>query len=233
MAGGELASVNGTVVWDGVGTLRIRYDGTQPGLDPLTAQLRTRLGERILPVEALQSVETYGTGLRLVLRDGADPLLAVTGVDVLGDLYDFPGVDQGLAEQVALEIRRTLSRRDVPAAAARWLLAPPPAPDRIAGRDASLSVANGQLTFTYELRAGRRKKAYGNPWSVPLGTILDVEWRPDQGGLGGHGYLRIVTDRTPLDRPKPRHDPAAMVSARDTDVDVLFFAARLLTRIRP
>ncbi|MGZ0151147.1 DUF4429 domain-containing protein [Kribbella sp. WER1] len=231
MAGGELTSTNGTVVWDGVGTLRIRYDGTQPGLDPLTAALRTRLRERVLPVEALQSVEVYGAsaehpgGLRLTLRDGADPLLAVTGVEVLGDLYDFPGVDAAPAEQVAGEIRRTLARRDVPAAAARWLLAPPPAPDRITGRDTTLSVANGQLTFTYGLRAGRRKKANGNPWSVPLDTILEVEW--------GRGYLRVGTDRTPLDRPKPKHDPAAMVSARGADLDVLFFAARLLTRIRP
>ncbi|GAA1585232.1 MULTISPECIES: DUF4429 domain-containing protein [Kribbella] len=233
MTGGELASTSGTVVWDGVGTLRMRYDGTQPGLDPLTAALRTRLGERVLPVEALQSVEVGGNGLRLVLRDGADPLQEVGGVEVLGDLYDFPGVDPEQAERVAGEIRRTLARRDVPVAAARWLLAPPPAPDRISGRDAKLSVANGQLTFTYELRAGRRKKAYGNPWSVPLATILDVQWRPEQGGLGGRGYLRIGTDRTPLDRPKPKHDPAAMVSERDTDLDVLFFAARLLTRIRP
>ncbi|GAA1112218.1 hypothetical protein GCM10009630_06620 [Kribbella jejuensis] len=228
-----MTSTNGTVVWDGAGTLRIRYDGTPPGLDPLIGSLRTRLGERVLPVEALQSVEVYDAGLRLVLRDGADPLQAVSGVDVLGDLYDFPGVDPALAERIAGDIRHTLTRRDVPAAAARWLVAPPPAPDRIAGRDAALSVANGQLTFTYQLRAGRRKKANGNPWSVPLDTILEVEWHPHRGGLGGRGYLRISTDRTPLDRPKPKHDPAAMVSTRDADLDVLFFAARLLTRIRP
>ncbi|WP_427888977.1 DUF4429 domain-containing protein [Kribbella sp. GL6] len=233
MAGGELVSTNGTVVWDGVGTLRIRYDRTPTGLEPMAGSLFARLGERVLPVEALQSVEVAGDGLRFVLRDGADPLQAVSGVEVLGDLYDFPGADPALAEQVAGEIRRTLARRDVPAAAARWLVAPPPAPDRIGGRDATLSVANGQLTFTYERRAGRRKKAHGNPWSVRLDTILDVQWRPEQGGLGGRGYLRIGTGRTPLDRPKPRHDPAAMVSERGTDLDVLFFAARLLTRIRP
>ena len=233
MTGGELASANGMVVWDGIGTLRIRYDGTRAGLEPLSSSLRARLGERVLPVEALQSVEAYDGGFRLVLRDGADPLQAVTGVDILGDLYDFPGVDQARAEQIAAEIRRTLTRRDVPTAAARWLLAPPAAPDRLEGRDATLSVANGQLTFTYERGAGRRKKALGDPWSVPLDTILDVEWRPNQGRIGGRGFLRIGTDRTPLERPKPKHDPAAMVTRRDADVDALFFAARLLTRIRP
>jgi hypothetical protein len=233
VAGGELVSVNGTVVWDGTGTLRVRYDGTQAGLDPLTSSLRERLGERVLPVEALQSVEVREDGLRLVLREGADPLQSVTGSAVLTDPYDFPGVDHALAERIAGEIRRTLARRDVPAAASRWLLAPPPAPDRIEGRDATLSVANGQLTFTYERGAGRRKTALGNPWSVPLDTVLDVEWRPHQGRIGGRGFLRIGTGQTPLERPKPKHDPAAMLTRRDADVDALFFAARLLTRIRP
>jgi hypothetical protein len=234
VAGGELASANGTVVWDGVGTLRIRYDGTQAGADPLAGSLRARLGERVLPVEALQSVEVYDAGLRLTLRDGADPLLAVTGVDVLGDLYDFPGVDPALAEQVAGEIRRTLTRRDVPAAAARWLLAPPPAPDRLEGRDATLAVAKGRLTFTYARSAGRKKRALGNPWSVPLGDITDVEWTPYQGRVAGRGFLRIST-ANPIEqpRPKPKHDPAAMVTRRHADIDALFFAARLLTRIRP
>jgi hypothetical protein len=230
---GELTSTNGTVVWDGIGTLRVRYDGTRAGLDPLTAALRSRLGERVLPVEALQSVEVHATGLRLVLRDGADPLQSVTGSDALFDLYDFPGADPAVAERIAGQLRRTLARRDVPAAATRWLLAPPHAADRIEGRDATLSVASGHLTFAYAAGVGRKKKAFGDPWSVPLDTILDVEWRPSQGGLGGRGFLRISTDRTPMERPKPKHDPAAMVVRRGADIDALFFAARLLTRIRP
>lgn len=233
MAGGELVSVNGTVVWDGAGTLRIRYDGTQAGGDPLTGALRARLGARVLPVEALQSVEVYDAGLRLVLRAGADPLQAVSGVDVLSDPYDFPGVDPALAAQVAGEIRRTLTRRDVPAAAARWLLAPPPAPDRIEGWDAALSVANGRLAFGYQPRATRKKRALGNPWSVPLGDIADVEWTPYRGPVAGRGFLRIRTADQPVERPKPKHDPAAMLTRRNTDIDTLFFAARLLTRIRP
>ena len=233
MTRGELTSTNGTVVWDGIGALRIRYADAPSGLDSLTCSLRTRLGERVLPVEALQAVEVRESGFRLVLRDGADPLQAVTGVDVLSDPYDFPGADPALAERVAGEIRRTLTRRDVPVAEARWLVAPPAAPDRIEGRDATLAVAGGQLTFKYHRSAGRKKKSLGDPWQVPLGDIADVEWMPEQGRLGARGFLRITTGATPDVRPKPKHDPAAMVTRRQTDVDTLFFAARLLTRIRP
>ena len=234
VASGELTSTNGTVVWDGIGILRLRYDETPAGLDPLTSSLRTRLGERILPVEALQSVEVSAAGLKLILRDGADPLQSVTGGQLVMDPYDFPEVDPALAEQIARDIRSTLVRRDVPATpAARWLLAPPAAPDRLEGRDAILSVANGQLTFDYKRSAGRKKKALGQQWSVPLGEIADVEWTPTQGRLGARGFIRVATAGTPVERPKPKDDPAAMLIKGGTDVDALFFAARLLTRIRP
>ncbi|MGW7681876.1 DUF4429 domain-containing protein [Kribbella sp. NPDC054772] len=226
VASGELRSANGTVVWDGVGTLRLRYDAAAP--DPV----RPRLGERTLPVEALQAVEMSGTGIRFVLREGADPLQSVTQPAV--DLYDFPGVDPEVAGAIAGDIRRTLTRRDVPATRANaWLLAPPVAPDRIAGRDVSLAVASGHLTFSYARAASRKKKSLGAPRAVPLGDILDVEWSPQQGRIRGRGFLRISTASTPYDRPKPKHDPAAMVTRRGADVDALFFAARLLTRIRP
>jgi hypothetical protein len=94
-------------------------------------------------------------------------------------------------------------------------------------------VANGQLTFKYHRNAGRKKKAYGDPWSVPLGDIVDVEWMSAQSRLGARGFIRISTPASPDVRPKPKHDPAAMVTRRPAEVDALFFAARLFTRIRP
>ncbi|HET6986720.1 MAG TPA: DUF4429 domain-containing protein [Kribbella sp.] len=242
MASGELKSTNGTVDWDGVGMLRVRYDGSDAGLSKLTSSLRTRLGQRTVPVEALKAIEVDRSPdvpvLRLVLREDADPLQSVTGgyFDALIDPYSFPFAvdDLALAEGLATDIRVTLTRRDVPTTAAvRWLVAPPVAPDEIEGRDATVSVASGRLVFAYKRTAGRKKRADGNPWSVPLADIIDVEWMPNQRRLGSEGFLRISTARTPLERPKPRHDPAAMVTERGTDVDALFFAARLLTRIRP
>ncbi|MET9318443.1 DUF4429 domain-containing protein [Kribbella sp. NPDC003505] len=228
---GELTSTHGTVVWDGLGTLRIRYDGTQGGLHPLAAAVRARLDERVVPVEALRSVEVTETGLRLVLRDGADPLQSVTR---LIDVYDFPGAERDLADNIARDVAQVLVRRDVPAtAASAWLVAPPAAPDQFEGHDATLVVANGRLTFTYRRFASRKKKAHGDLWPVPLGEIVDVEWMPEQSRFGARGFLRIATAATPDLRPKPGHDPAAMVSRRHTDVDALFFATRLLTRIRP
>lgn len=234
MGSGELTSTNGTVVWDGIGILRLRYDGTRAGLDALTSSLWTRLGERILPVEALKAVEVSPAGLKLVLRDGADPLRSVTGSEIVMDPYDFPEVDTALAEQIARDIRSTLVRRDIPATpSARWLLAPPVAPDRLEGRDATLTVANGRLAFDYKRSAGRKKRALGEQWAVPLADIIDVEWAPSPGRLGARGFLRIATAGTPVERPKPKHDPAALLIAGGADVDALFFAARLLTRIRP
>ena len=238
MAAGELKSTNGTIGWDGAGTLRVRYDGPRNGLDKLSSSLRTRLGERVVPVEALKSIEVSSDPpmLRLVLREHADPLQSITGgyFDALITPYDFPVADRALAESLATDIRTMLVRRDVPATpAVRWLVAPPAAPDRLEGRDATVSVETGRLVFAYKRRARRKKRADGNPWSVPLGDIIDVEWTPNQRRLGGGGFLRISTARTPLERPKPRHDPAAMMTERRTDVDALFFAARLLTRIRP
>lgn len=235
VAGGELKSTNGTVDWDGAGTLRIRYDAPETELGRLAGALRTRLGERIIPVEALQAVEVSQV-IRLVLREQADPLQSVSGgyFDALIDPYTFPFTDRALAERLATDIRVTLARRDVPTTSAvRWLVAPPVAPDEIEGRDATLSVANGQLVFAYKRIAGRKKRANGDPWSVPLADIIDVEWRPNERRFGVGGFLRVSTARTPLERPKPRHDPAAMRTERRTDVDALFFAARLLTRIRP
>jgi hypothetical protein len=238
VAGGELKSTNGTVDWDGAGPLRIRYDAPAGELGRLAGSLRTRLGERVVPVEALQAVEVSQDApvLRLILREQADPLQSVSGghFDALIDPYTFPFTDRPLAERLATEIRVTLARRDVPTTSAvRWLVAPPVAPDEIEGRDAILSVANGQLVFAYKRTAVRKRRATRGPWSVPLADIIEVEWMPNQRRLGVGGFLRISTARTPLERPKPRHDPAAMLTQRGTDVDALFFAARLLTRIRP
>ena len=240
VASGELKSTNGTVDWDGAGMLRVRYDASNAGLSKVAGSLRTRLGRRTVPVEALRAVEVSqdAPAFRLILREQADPLQAVTGsyFDALIDPYSFPLAvdDLPLAERLATDIRVTLARRDVPTTAAvRWLVAPPVAPDEIEGRDATVSVSSGQLVFAYKRTAGRKKRANGDPWSVPLADIVDVEWTPNQGWFGNRGFLRISTARTPLERPKPRHDPAAMLTERRADVDALFFAARLLTRIRP
>jgi Domain of unknown function (DUF4429) len=238
VAGGELKSMNGTVVWDGIGTLTVRYDGPHNGHGKLTNSLRTRLGERTIPVEALKAVEVSPDPptLNLVLRDQADPLQAVTGgyFDALIQPYSFPFADRELAESIAADIRQTLVRRDVPTTpAVRWLVAPPVAPDRIEGRDAMLAVDSGELVFAYKRSARRKKTASGDRWSVPLADIIEVEWTPNQRRLVRAGFLRISTAKTPLEHPKPKHDPAAMITERRTDVDALFFAARLLTRIRP
>jgi hypothetical protein len=241
VSGGELVSSNGALGWDGCGTLRIRYDASDPGLGKLTRSLRTRLGERVVPVEALQEIEVdarpAGSVVSLVLREHADPLLSVNGgFATLLDPYRFffDAADRPIAERLVAEVTAMLARRQVPASPAqRWLVAPPVAPDRIEGRDATIFLSGGRLAFAYKWSATRRKKADGDRSSVPLAEITDVEWTPNDRRLRSKGFVRVSTARTPLERPKPRHDPAALLTEPRTDVDVLFFAARLLTRIRP
>jgi hypothetical protein len=212
----RLQTNHGTLEWDGTGTIRVRYDGP--------------LGERMIPVEAVSAVRV-STHLQLDLREHADPLLSVSGGSY-ASIYRFEVTDLATAEQLASEIRIARARRAVPeTAATAWLVAPPLAADALKGKDATLAVANGLLMFAYPRSATRRKKAAGNPRSLALADILDVEWRPRDGRHAG--FVRVRTAQTPVDRPRPKHDPAAVRINPDNETEALFFAARLLTRIQP
>ncbi|GAB3946982.1 hypothetical protein GCM10029976_075440 [Kribbella albertanoniae] len=213
-----LQTNHGVLEWDGTGTIRVQYDASP------------RLGERIIPVEALRGVEV-SADLRLELREHADPLLSVTGGS-FESIYHFEVTDLTAAKRLASEIRIARARRAVPETAApRWLVATPPAADALEGKDATVAVAQGMLMFAYPRSATRRKKADGNPRSVPLTDILNVEWVARAGRHAG--FVRVGTAQTPVDRPKPKHDPAAVRVAPDGELDALFFAARLLTRVQP
>ncbi|MFI5730677.1 DUF4429 domain-containing protein [Kribbella sp. NPDC051587] len=212
----RLQTNHGVLVWDGTGTIRVRYDGP--------------LGERVIPVEALSGVRV-STDLRLELREHADPLLSVSGGSY-ASIYHFEVADLAAAERLASEIRIARARRAVPeTAASTWLVAPPLAADAMEGKDATVAVANGLLMFAYPRSASRRKKSDGNPRSVSLMDIIDVEWRPRDGRHAG--FVRVSTARTPFERPRPKHDPSAVRTAVEGETDALFFAARLLTRIQP
>ncbi|MET7277429.1 DUF4429 domain-containing protein [Kribbella sp. NPDC005582] len=206
----------GTLEWDGTGTIRIQYDGP--------------LGERMIPVEALRGV-TVSDGLELELREHADPLLSVSAGS-FASIYRFQVADSAAADEFASQVRIARARRAVPeTAATRWLVATPPAADALEGKDATVAVANGLLMFAYPRSATRRKKAEGSPRSIPLTDIVEVEWTARAGRQPA--VVRVSTARTPADRPKPKHDPAAVRITPENELDALFFAARLLTRIQP
>ncbi|TDD49301.1 DUF4429 domain-containing protein [Kribbella antibiotica] len=212
----RLQTNHGTLEWDGAGTIRVQYDGP--------------LGERVIPVEALSAVRVSAV-LEFELREHADPLLSVSG-GAYQSIYQFEVADLAAAERLASEIRIARARRAVPETAApTWLVAPPLAADALEGKDATVAVANGLLMFAYPWSASRRKKADGNPRSIALIDIVGVEWRPCVGRRSG--FVRVSTARTPIDRPRPKHDPAAVRTAVEGETDALFFAARLLTRIQP
>ncbi|MFK4086818.1 DUF4429 domain-containing protein [Kribbella sp. NPDC020789] len=211
-----LRTGHGVLEWDGAGIIKVRYDGP--------------LGERVIPVEALRGVQVSG-GLEFELREHADPVLSVSGGSY-GSIYRFEVEDLAAAERLASEVRIARARRAVPEKAApAWLVAPPAATDAMEGRDATVAVANGLLMFAYPRSASRRKKAEGNPRSVPLIDITGVEWRPREGRQAG--YVRVSTASTPIDRARPKHDPSAVRTTDEGAIDALFFAARLLTRVEP
>ncbi|MET7277428.1 DUF4429 domain-containing protein [Kribbella sp. NPDC005582] len=86
LSGDELRGRNATMVWDGLGTIQLTYDGSWiKQTSSLTRQVLRRFGRRTIPVEALAGVEVVMPGgreqptIRLMLREHADPVPAVAG----------------------------------------------------------------------------------------------------------------------------------------------------------
>lgn len=202
----------------------------------LTQMLLKRLGTRTVPVEALKDVELVMPGgtrdpmIRLVLREGADPITAVAGGDIYGLLdpyrFYFKNEQWLLTDYYAQEIRTSIALHQVSAAPAdHWLVAPPAAGEELKGFDGKARLADGRLIFDWDWKATKEKKSAGDPRSVPLEEIQNVEWRPMEGK---HlSYLRITTSATPSERPDPAKDPEALQLGATHQVPGLLFAASL------
>jgi hypothetical protein len=244
LSGDELKGTNGTLVWDGLGAVRLRYGGpwiTQKST--ITHLLLKRLGERTVPVEALQRVELVMPGgtedpmIRLVLREGADPITAVAGGDIQGLLdpyrFYFKNDQWLLADYYAQEIRASIARHQLATEPAEhWLVAPPEAPDEFKGNDGKLRLAGDQLVFDWGWAANAEKKKAGDPRSVPLSEITGVEWKPsDKGWNSPLGFFRITTAQSPAERPDPKVDPDALILGPTAEINALFVGAKILTLI--
>lgn len=86
LSGDELRGRNATMVWDGLGTIQLRYGGSWiKQKSTLTKIVLQKIGQRTVPVEALTGVDLVMPGgtedptIRLLLRERADPLLTVAG----------------------------------------------------------------------------------------------------------------------------------------------------------
>ncbi|MFJ9035656.1 DUF4429 domain-containing protein [Streptomyces sp. NPDC102406] len=202
----EIIQRDGTWTFDGE-TLRL-----VPGHDKGVSLLRKTLGELTVPLRALAGVSfEHGRKsgrLRLRLRDGADPLLQVTG----GKLTD--GADPyqltvesdryGVAEYLVDEIRNALLLEQVPpTACTAYVLPGPPVPLSVSAGDGTASFDGEHIRLEWNWKTEDAKAAAGTRL-LALADVAAVEWQPAVGLE--NGCLRFVVRSSPTKAP-PKFDP--------------------------
>ncbi|WP_405061861.1 DUF4429 domain-containing protein [Kribbella sp. NBC_01505] len=241
LSGDELRGRNATLVWDGLGTVQLRYGGSWlRQKSTKTFKALKQLGQRTVPVEALTGVELVMPGgtedptIRLILRERADPILAVAGgsLDELVDPYrfDFDNKQWLLADFYAQEIRESIARHQLPAGPAEhWLVEAPAAPEKVKFQDVKAQLDGDVLVLDYGFAASAAKKAHGDPWRLPVADLRNVEWVMISAQQ--RGYLRLTTTHTPAERPAPADDPETLYTGPLSETDALFLGAKLLSLI--
>ncbi|GAB2905450.1 DUF4429 domain-containing protein [Streptomyces heilongjiangensis] len=202
----EILQRDGTWTFDG-DTLRLT-----PGRDKSVGLLRRTLGELAVPLDALAGI-SFEQGrksgrLRLRLRDGADPLLQVTGGRLTDgdDPYQL-SVDAdryGVAEYVVDEIRNALLLEQVPAhAVGAYLLPGPVVPLSVSAGDGTASFDGEHVRLEWNWKTEDAKAAAG-PRKLALADIAAVEWQPSAGLE--NGCLRFTVRGAPTKAPA-KYDP--------------------------
>jgi Domain of unknown function (DUF4429)/Short C-terminal domain len=205
----EIIQKDGTWTFDG-DTVRI-----VPGTDKGVSLLRRTLGEVAVPLGALAGI-SFEAGrksgrLRLRLRDGADPLLQITG----GKLND--GSDpyrltvekdrSGVAEYLVDEVRNALLLDQVESGPVDHYLLPGPALPITAGAgDATVTFDGERIRLEWNWKT-EESKTSGGPRTLALADVEAVEWLPSAGLE--NGYLRFLVGRSPASTPA-KHDPHAV-----------------------
>ncbi|MEV6422718.1 DUF4429 domain-containing protein [Streptomyces sp. NPDC051662] len=205
----EIIQKDGTWTFDG-DTVRI-----VPGTDKGVSLLRKALGEIAVPLGALAGI-SFEAGrksgrLRLRLREGADPLLQITG-SRLGDSSDpyLLTVDKdraGVAEYFVDEVRNALLLDQVESGPVdRYLLPGPALPITASAGDASVTFDGERIRLEWNWKT-EESKSSGGPRTLALSEVAAVEWLPSAGLE--NGYLRFLTSRAPVSTP-PKYDPHAV-----------------------
>ncbi|MEU9605318.1 DUF4429 domain-containing protein [Streptomyces sp. NPDC048057] len=205
----EIIQKDGTWTFDG-DTVRI-----VPGFDKGVGLLRRTLGELAVPLEAVAGA-SFEPGrrsgrLRLRLRNGADPLLQLTGGRLRdgSDPYAL-SVDNdrsGVAEYFVDEVRNALVIEQIDADPTwRYLLPGPPLPISASAGDATVDFDGEQIRLTWNWKT-EESKASGGPRTVDLVDVHSVDWQPS-GGLE-NGFLRfgVAKDRSAT---PAKYDPYAV-----------------------
>ncbi|MFD7665891.1 DUF4429 domain-containing protein [Streptomyces sp. NPDC059788] len=195
------------------------FDGDRvwivPGRDRGVHRLRQDLGETSVPLEALAGIAyepaRKGGRLRLRLRDGADPLLYVTGGGLPDDANPYQvAVDPdrtGVAEYFADEVRQAMLLDQVATGPTdRYLLPGPAVPLSAAGVDGVATFDGEHVHIDWRWTTSESKKHAGAR-DFALADLAGVDWRPASGLESG--YLRFRPKGVTA-KLKPEHDPNAI-----------------------
>ncbi|MEU8786110.1 DUF4429 domain-containing protein [Streptomyces sp. NPDC048637] len=202
----ELMVRDGTWTFDGE-VVRI-----VPGRERGVHKLRQDLGEFTVPLAALAGIAhepaRKGGRLRLRLRDGADPLLQVTGGGLPDEANPYRlTVDAGridVAEYFVDAVRQALMLEQIPDGPAdRYLLPGPSVPLSAAGVDGVATFDGERVHIEWRWNTSETKRDWG-PREFALTALEAVEWRAAAGLESG--YLRFRT-RGATERLKPERDP--------------------------
>ncbi|WP_330330584.1 DUF4429 domain-containing protein [Streptomyces sp. NBC_00536] len=186
-----------------------------PGRDKGVGLLRQTLGEVTVPLRALAGI-SHEPGrkagrLRLRLRDGADPLLQVTGgrLPEASDPYVLTvGADRaGVAEYFVEEVRTALLLEQVdPGPVDAYLLPGPAVPVTVGAGDGTVSFDGDRVSLEWNWKTEEGKASSG-PHEFRVGALRSVEWAPAKGL--DNGWLRFRLAGAPP-APEPKYDPYAV-----------------------
>ncbi|MCS0601318.1 DUF4429 domain-containing protein [Streptomyces sp. LP11] len=203
-----------------------------------TPRLFQALGERRIPLSAVEGV-TLAPGrrgtvaLRLVLREGADPLTEAADGQLKegADPYRLvvPAEREGVAGYYADELRKLLTESGP---SERHLVAAPEAPLQFKASDAKASFDGTRVRFRWSWTGASSAKWKAGDQSFPVTELTGVEWRSPEDF---EGHLRLVPRDGGADRPaQPDQDPASVVFGLGYGPvhESLPFAAAVLAAVR-
>ncbi|UKY49828.1 DUF4429 domain-containing protein [Streptomyces inhibens] len=200
------------MVRDGTWTFDDEVVRIVPGRERGVHKLRQDLGEFTVPLAAIAGIAyepaRKGGRLRLRLRDGADPLLQVTGGGLPDEANPYQvAVDAAradVADYFVDAVRQALMLEQMPDGPTdRYLLPGPSVPLTAAGVDGIATFDGERVHLEWRWNTSETKRHWG-PRDFDLADLEAVEWRAAAGLESG--YLRFRT-RGATERIKPEHDP--------------------------
>jgi uncharacterized protein DUF4429/putative oligomerization/nucleic acid binding protein len=205
----EIIQKDGTWTFDG-DTVRI-----VPGSDKSVSLLRKTLGEIAVPLGALAGI-SFEPGkksgrLRLRLRNGADPLLQITGgkLEDSSDPYRLTVENDrtGVAEYFVDEVRNALLLEQVETGPVDSYLLPGPAlPITVGAGDGTATFDGERIRLEWNWKT-EESKSSGGARTLTVQDVESVEWLPSAGLE--NGYLRFAVSKAPTKAP-PKYDPHAV-----------------------